>query len=513
MTLTRSSGILLHPTSFPSLDGIGDLGPQAYYWIDFLKSSGCSVWQILPLGPTGYGDSPYQAFSAFAGNPYLISSTIMLDEGLLSPDDLSDRPKFPEHKIDYGAAIQWKLTILNRAYKNYKNEPSELEEEFDNFRRHNAGWLPDFSLFMSIKETENGRSWIEWPEPLRKRDPKSLHEFSIKYRTLIEQHAFRQFLFFRQWLNLKKYANSNGITIVGDIPIFASMDSADVWSNPELFYLDEEGHPTVVSGVPPDYFSPTGQLWGNPLYKWSEHEKTGFEWWIKRVKSTLVMADLIRLDHFRGFCGYWEVPAGEPTAIRGRWVQGPGELFLNKLRESLGNLPLIAEDLGEITQDVVDLRDSFDLPGMRIFQFGFSDDARNLFLPHNYITNCIAYTGTHDNDTAIGWYQTTSENEQDFARRYLSTDGSDISWKMVSCLWSSVAVYAIAPLQDLLSLGTDARMNFPGHAEGNWSYRFKSTDLTPDLAFRILDLNRIYNRIPSLNIQPPSRPIILYEKP
>ncbi len=391
MELTRSSGILLHPTSFPSFYGIGDLGPQAYYWVDFLKVSGCSVWQVLPLGPTGFGDSPYQSFSAFAGNPYLVSSAILLDEGLLSPEDLGDRPHFPETEIDFGAAIQWKLTLLDRAYENYKKNPTELKDEFSQFRKQNSSWLSDYALFMAIKETENGHSWIEWPDTMRKRDRQTLKTFTKANADLIERHAFRQFLFFRQWLNLKKYANENGITIVGDIPIFVSMDSADVWGNPELFYLDEEGHPTAVAGVPPDYFSPTGQLWGNPLYKWEEHEKTNFDWWIKRVKSTLVMADLIRLDHFRGFCGYWEVPAGEPTAVKGRWVEGPGNPFLKKLLKRLGNLPLIAEDLGEITQDVVDLRDSYNLPGMKILQFAFSDDARNLFLPHNYIPNCIAY--------------------------------------------------------------------------------------------------------------------------
>ncbi len=513
MNLQRSSGILLHPSSFPSLDGIGDLGPQAYYWIDFLKSSGCSIWQVLPLGPTGFGDSPYQSFSAFAGNPYLISSTIMLDEGLLTPEDLSDRPTFPDNKIDYGAAIEWKLKIIDRAYQNFKNDPSELQEEFSNFRKHHAGWLSDYALFMAIKETQNGQSWLNWPELFRKRDPNTLREFSEKFHDLIEQHEFRQFIFFRQWLNLKKYANKKGITIIGDIPIFVSMDSADVWSNPELFYLDDTGRPTVVAGVPPDYFSPTGQLWGNPLYKWAEHERTNFDWWTKRIKSTLIMADLIRLDHFRGFCGYWEVPAGEPTAIKGRWVRGSGRAFLDHLKTKIGDLPIIAEDLGEITQDVVDLRDSFNLPGMKIFQFAFSDDARNLFLPHNYINNCISYTGTHDNDTSLGWYQTAPEKERDFIRRYLSTDGSDIAWKMIDCVWSSVAVYAIAPLQDFLALGSDARMNFPGRAQGNWCYRFKSTDLTPDLAHRILDLNKLYNRIPAINSQPLARPVILYEEP
>ncbi len=395
MNLDRSSGILLHPTSFPSIDGIGDMGPQAYYWIDFLKSAGCSIWQILPLGPTGFGDSPYQSFSAFAGNPYLINPTLLLDEGFLSVDDLADRPTFPAAKVDFGKAIQWKTTVLNRIYQNYLKNPASLSTAFTKFKFESRYWLDDFSLFMAIKDTQGGVSWLDWPEKLRKRDPETIQKFRNDYSSLIEQHAFRQFLFFRQWSNLKEYANRNGITIIGDIPIFVSMDSADVWQHPDLFCLDSHGRPTVVAGVPPDYFSPTGQLWGNPLYKWCEHQKSGFEWWIQRVKATLITADLIRLDHFRGFCGYWEVPASEKTAVNGRWVKGIGKAFLDALAAELGTLPIIAEDLGEISQDVVDLRDAYQLPGMKIMQFGFSDDARNVFLPHNYIQNCIsAYQNT-----------------------------------------------------------------------------------------------------------------------
>ncbi len=512
MELKRSSGILLHPTSFPSADGIGDLGPQAYYWVDFLKNAGCSIWQTLPLGPTGYGDSPYQCFSAFAGNPYLVSSIILLDEGLLSSSDLADRPTFPGTGIDYGAAIQWKLKILDRAYENFKKKDSPIHDEFKSFIEENNDWLSDFAAFMAIKEVQNGVRWTEWPKELKRSDSVGVMEFVSDHTDLITRHEFRQFLFFRQWQNLKKYANDKGITVIGDIPIFVSMDSSDVWSNPDLFYLDGEGNPTVVAGVPPDYFSATGQLWGNPLYKWPVHEKTGFEWWIKRVKATLKLCDIIRLDHFRGFCGYWEVPAQNKTAENGRWVEGPGEAFLNAIQSSLGNLPLIAEDLGEITKDVANLRDEYNLPGMKILQFAFSDDARNLFLPSNYVKNCIAYSGTHDNDTTIGWYQTAPEKEKDFARRYFNTDGSNISWDMIREVWKSVAVYAIAPLQDFLCLGTEARMNYPGRPAGNWCYRFKSSDLTPDLAFRILDMNKTYNRITELNQQPLNRPDIPYQK-
>lgn len=509
--LERSSGILLHPTSFPGPDGIGDLGPEAFRWIDFLESANCAVWQILPLGPTGYGDSPYQAFSAFAGNPYLVSADILLDQGILKPEDLRDRPGFPEATVDYGSAIAWKLTLLNRAYQNFKAEPALCREEFDRFCDENADWLDDYSLFRAIKDVQNGDSWINWPGKYRLRDRKTLTEFAARAADLIEEQKFYQFLFFRQWKNVKDYANGKGITIVGDIPIFVAMDSADVWSRPELFYLDDQCQPTVVAGVPPDYFSATGQLWGNPLYKWPAHQKDGYQWWIRRVRASRVLSDLIRLDHFRGFGGYWEVPAGNPTAQFGRWVKGPGEELLTAIRDSLGELPIIAEDLGEITQDVVEMRDAFGLPGMKILQFAFSGDARDLFLPHNYVQNCIAYTGTHDNDTAVGWYASAQEHEKDFCRRYLSTDGSDIAWRMVRSVWASVAVYAIAPLQDILGLDGSTRMNFPGHAAGNWLYRFRPADIKPDLAARISELNQMYNRIPSINRVPAKRPVIDYE--
>lgn len=511
MNLDRSSGILLHPTSFPSLDGIGDLGPQAFYWIDFLKAAGCSLWQILPLGPTGYGDSPYQSFSSFAGNPYLISSITLYDEGLLAADDFMDRPNFPERSVDFGKAIQWKLTLLDRAFENFMRDFDSYAKDFQKFTTENKYWLEEYALFMAIKDTHDGVSWLDWPADLRQRKPKALHEFKKEHQQQIDRHLFYQFMFFRQWANLKEYANQQGITIIGDVPIFVSMDSSDVWSHPELFFLDKDGHPSVVAGVPPDYFSPTGQLWGNPLYNWSEHEKTNYEWWIQRIKSTLKSADLIRMDHFRGFSGYWEVPAGMPTAEKGRWVKVNGEKFFAKVKEELGELPFIAEDLGEISQDVVDLRDSLNLPGMRILQFAFGDDARNPFLPHNYVHNCVAYTGTHDNDTSIGWYQTANEKERDYARKYLSTNGMDIAWRMVDCVFSSVAVFALAPLQDILQQGKEARMNFPGKSAGNWKYQFASNDLTPDLAIRIRQLNIQYNRIPAINRIPLEKPDIAYE--
>jgi len=496
MSFKRASGILMHPTSFPGPDGIGDLGPEAYRWVDFLKEIGCGLWQLLPLGPTGYGDSPYQCFSAFAGNPYLVSPTLLLEEGLLLRTDLADRPDFPEGSVDFGPVIQWKLTLLDRAFNRFLQAPlPAFQAEFTAFQAENAGWLEDFSLFMAIKEANQGSSWNNWPKGLRTGQKAALNSFRQQFQQDILRHSFRQFLFFRQWKQVKAYANQQGIQIIGDIPIFVAYDSSDAWANPDLFYLDEEGLPTVVAGVPPDYFSPTGQLWGNPLYRWDAHAKSGYAWWIQRVRATLNTVDIIRMDHFRGFAGYWEVPAKMPTAEIGQWVPGPGAALFEALTQALGGLPIIAEDLGEITPDVVELRNRFQLPGMKIFQFAFSSDADDPFLPHNYPANCVAYTGTHDNDTALGWYQTAPEVETDFCRRYLARSGEDISWDMIRAVWSSVAVMSLAPLQDLLSLGGEGRMNFPGRASGNWTWRCRPSDLSPALAARLRELNTLYSRL------------------
>jgi 4-alpha-glucanotransferase len=495
MKFDRSSGIILHPTSLPSADGIGDFGPDAYQWVNFLSGSGCSLWQCLPLGPTGYGDSPYQCFSAFAGNPYLISPTLLLKDGLIDFNDLSDRPSFPAELVNFGDVIPWKLEILNRAYLHYHHEkPGEIKSDFEEFLHLNSDWLEDFSLFMAIKESQAGASWDHWPKALRLRSPEALRKFKTTHLEAVEKHSFRQFLFYRQWLALRTYANEKGIRIIGDIPIFIAYDSADAWSHPDLFFMDQQGLPKVVAGVPPDYFSPTGQLWGNPLYDWETHRKTGYSWWIQRFRSILKTIDIVRLDHFRGFAGYWEIPYGMPTAEIGRWVTGPGASFFEKLQTELGDLPILAEDLGEITPDVIELRDKFNLPGMKIFQFAFSSDSSNPFLPHNYPAHCTAYTGTHDNDTALGWYHTAPEKELDFYRRYLARSGNDISWDMIRAVWSSVAVFAIAPLQDVLSLDSSARMNFPGKAYGNWTWRFKPQDLTDEIQIRLLDMNNLYSR-------------------
>lgn len=498
MNFERSGGILLHPTSLPGRYGIGDLGPQAFYFLDWLEATGCKLWQVLPLGPTGYGDSPYQCFSAFAGNPYLISFDALVEDGLLTEDDFVSMPVFSATRVDYGQLIPWKLYLLEKAYARLPSAPADYRREFERFRKANAPWLDDYALFMSIKEARGGGPWSEWDEPIRKRKPSAMEKARQDHAEHIVRHSFYQFVFFRQWGKLKEYAHQRGITIVGDIPIFIAYDSADAWANPKLFYLDENSLPTVVAGVPPDYFSATGQLWGNPLYKWSAHKKTGYEWWIERFRSVLQLVDIVRLDHFRGFAGYYEIPYGSPTAETGRWVTGPGRDFFEALYPALdgkkgGTLPIIAEDLGVITPDVIELRERFHLPGMKILQFGF-DTAANPFLPHNYPVNCVAYTGTHDNDTVRGWYETAPEEERDFARRYLGTDGSDIPWSMVRGVWSSVAVYAIAPMQDMLGLGGEARMNFPSRLGGNWEWRMGEDDLSESLASRVKELNELFSR-------------------
>ncbi len=495
MKFSRSSGVLMHPTSFPGRYGIGDLGPQAYRFIDFLYASGTKVWQILPLGPTGYGDSPYQSFSAFAGNPYLISPDLLLDENLLHPDDLSAHLDFSDELVEFGRVIGWKLNLLERAFIRFKREPglASIREEYAAFCADSANWLDDYALFMAIKEANGGGAWSGWSEELKNRDDATLAEASQNYKEAIERFKFYQFIFFRQWRALRAYTKENGIQIIGDVPIFVAFDSADVWSNPELFYLDGKKLPTVVAGVPPDYFSPTGQLWGNPLYKWRIHKETDYAWWIKRFQATLAMVDIIRLDHFRGFAGYWEVPADSLTAEHGRWVPGPGADFFEAMRDALGELPIIAEDLGEITPDVFELRDQFNLPGMKILQFAFSDD-NNPFLPHHYPENCVAYTGTHDNDTAQGWYASAPEENRDYARRYMSVDGRDIAWDLIRTLWYSRADMVLAQMQDFLNLGTEARMNYPGRLGGNWDWRMNAEALTKPLVERLRQLNEEGNR-------------------
>ena len=494
MTFKRSSGILLHPTSFPGPYGIGDFGPQAYKFIDFLAGSGCKLWQVLPLGPTGYGDSPYQCFSAFAGNPYLISPDILIEEGLLVESDLDDMPSWDSSRVDFGGLFHWKPKLLDKAYERFlATHRPDLHHDFEKFCIENASWLDDFALFMALKDANGGIAWNKWPKDQRLREEAALENARKEFSSSIARQQFRQFLFFRQWNALRNFVHQKGIQIVGDIPIFVAMDSADAWSHPDLFYLDKAGIPTVVAGVPPDYFSPTGQLWGNPLYNWARHKKTGYQWWIERIKATLTIVDIVRIDHFRGFAGYWEIPGKALSAEKGRWVPGPGAKLFNAIRAALGDLPIIAEDLGEITPDVFVLRDQFNLPGMKVLQFAyFGPD--NTFLPHNYTSNYVVYTGTHDNDTSLGWYRSAAQEERDFYHRYSNRDDADVVGDMLRAIWGSVAVFSLAPMQDFLRLGTEARMNFPGKVGGFWSWRMDENALTDELRDYIHELNWVFQR-------------------
>ncbi len=513
MKFTRSSGIILHPTSLPGPDGIGDLGPEAYRWVNFLKQCHFGLWQVLPLGPTGYGDSPYQSFSAFAGNPYLVSPTLLLEDDLLTGEDLSDRPEFPAERVDYGDVIRWKLTLLERAFAHFQETGSaEIKAEMAEFQAREASWLEDYALFMAIKESQGMVSWENWPKLLRTRDPQALEAFRLENPQAIQRHIFRQFLFFRQWQALHEYTNQQGIQIIGDIPIFVAYDSADVWSHPELFFMDEDRRPTFVAGVPPDYFSPTGQLWGNPIYKWDVHRESGYAWWIERIRSTLKLVDFLRLDHFRGFAGYWEIPAGMPTAEIGKWAPGPGIDLFEVIRSALGGLPIIAEDLGEITPDVIELRDTLGLPGMKVLQFAFQTDPNDPFLPHNYPVNCVAYTGTHDNNTSAAWYASAPAKEQDLCRRYLARSGEDIVWDMIRAIWSSVAAFTLAPMQDFLSLGGEARMNTPGQPGGNWAWRLIPESLTEELIGRMQEINYLYSRMVGQELPEPGKAIKITPK-
>lgn len=484
----RSSGVLLHPTSLPGPFGVGDLGPAAYRWVDTLVEMGCSHWQVLPLGPTGYGDSPYQCFSSFAGNPLLISPELLIDAGLLA--DPLDRPDFAAGSVDYGPTIEWKSGLLARAFETFESNPDpDLSVEFDSFLTAEISWLDDFSMFMVSKARQGGGAFTDWAAPVRDRLPAAMAELREHAATEIRQVAFWQFLFFKQWEALHAYAKSRGIGIIGDLPIFVSADSADVWANRELFELDATGNATLVAGVPPDYFSTTGQLWGNPQYRWELHHAQNFSWWMQRLTATLRLVDIVRIDHFRAFADYWEIPAGSPTAETGRWVEGPGAAFFDIVAEHFPDMPIIAEDLGEISQAVFDLRDHFNLPGMKILQFAFDGDPDNPFLPHHFPQNCVVYTGTHDNDTTVGWWIASNEETRHQTRMYLGIDGSDIAWSLIRAGWHSAAALAIAPLQDLLRLDTSARMNVPGQPAGNWSWRMTDGHLPDDIAASMHELN------------------------
>lgn len=507
MDFPRASGILLHPTSLPSKYGIGDLGQTAYDFVDFLTRSKQTYWQILPLGPTGYGDSPYQCFSAFAGNTNLISPDLLVEEELLTQEEVEDHPDYPEGTIDFGAVIDWKNSLLKKAYERFRLTTSvNLRGSFETFTQQVAFWLDDYALFRAIKMTQDQKSWLEWEKPLRLREEDALLAAHEELLEEIRAQKFYQYLFFKQWNRVKNYANGNGIKIIGDIPIFVAFDSADVWCNPGEFKLDKNGKPRVVAGVPPDYFSKTGQLWGNPIYNWEKMMSDGFKWWIERFRFTLKTVDIVRVDHFRGFAASWEVPGGDKTAENGRWVNVPGQQLFKTLGREFGDLPVMAEDLGVITPDVEELRDGFGFPGMRILQFAFGGDTDNLDLPHNYIRNCVVYTGTHDNDTTVGWFNSQAGagstrdveeigREHDFCLKYLNSDGEEIQWDFIRAVWGSVANTAMAPMQDLLGLGTEARMNLPASESGNWQWRCREGDLSDEIALRLREMTETYGRV------------------
>ena len=493
----RSSGILFHPTSLPGKYGIGTLGKEAYAFIDFLKKSRQKLWQIFPLGPTGYGDSPYQSFSSFAGNPYLIDFDLLIEAHLLSEEDLRD-VFFGDNEeyIDYGAIYNQKYPLLRKAYENFKSSDNhEMRENLEHFKRENASWLNDYSLYISLKNHFNGLPWNEWAHDIKNREHGAMEHYKNELADDIEYHNFIQLLFFKQWGDVKRYANENGIKIIGDIPIFVAADSSDAWANPEIFLFDEERKPVKVAGVPPDYFSATGQLWGNPLYNWQKLKETNYSWWVERVRANLSTCDIIRIDHFRGFEAYWAVPYGDDTAINGQWEPGPGIDLFNAIKSQLGELPIIAEDLGLMTQGVIDLREATGFPGMKILGFAFDSGEENDYLPHTYTKNCVVYTGTHDNDTLIGWFQKAKEEDRQFARDYLNSRSDDeIHWNAIRGAWSSVANMAISPVQDFLGLGSEARINTPGVAAGNWQWRLRHGVLTDELAERIAKLTRVYSR-------------------
>jgi 4-alpha-glucanotransferase len=491
MSFERASGVLLHPTSLPSDHGIGDLGPNAFHFVDLIANAKQTYWQILPLGPTGWGDSPYSSYSAFAGNTLLISPEQMLADRFL--DELPAAVGSAD-RVDYGAVYESKTAMLGQAFSKWDGAETD---EFKEFAEDNAFWLDDYALYRAIKLSHGQKPWFEWDDALKLRDPAALERASTDLSEGILAEKFSQFLFFKQWSALKAHANSNGVRIVGDIPIFVALDSADVWRHREQFKLNEDGSARVVSGVPPDYFSKTGQLWGNPIYDWDAMRDDGFTWWIERTRQMMKTADVIRVDHFKGFDSAWEVPGGDSTAEHGEWVEARGEELFRALSEAFGSpLPFWAEDLGFMTPEAYQLRDDFGFPGMRILQFAFGGDARNEALPHNYINNSIVYTGTHDNDTVVGWWNSLPEDDpaRAYCMKYLKTEGSEINWDLIRAAWASVADVAIVPLQDVLGLDNEARMNLPASTDGNWKWRFRDGDMTEEIVTRLGEMTEVYGR-------------------
>jgi len=502
----RSSGVLLHVTSLPSPYGIGDVGPAAFQWVDRLHDAGQRWWQALPLGPTGCGNSPYSSLSSFAGNPLLVSPDLLIEDGLLSSRDCVIGRGLPKRVVDFEAVTVFKHRLLDQAWRNFDSAaPPELRAEFDLFCSEEKHWLDDYAMFRALKVRFGGAHFLDWPQDLIRRDSSAMAHARCDLAEEIEKGLFGQFLLSRQGERLKNYAHDHGVLLIGDLPFFVSLDSSDVWANPQCFQLDANLRPEFVAGVPPDYFSAKGQLWGNPVYDWEALHRSGYRWCLDRFKSLLAHVDLIRLDHFRAFCAAWHVPPNAKTAEPGHWVPGPRAAFFEAVRAELGHLPFIAEDLGIITPDVVALRDQFELPGIRVFQFGFDGNPHNPHLPHNYGPNTVAYTGTHDNNTTRGWFESLPENVRQAARTYAMTAGAgsgEIAWDFVRLVWSSKAGLAIAPLQDLLNLGVEGRMNVPGVATGNWRWRCTEEMLNTSIFERLHELTSSARRTPAFRVEP-----------
>ena len=502
----RAAGLLLHPTSLPGAQGVGTLGEPVEALLRFLQAAGLRYWQTCPLGPTGYGDSPYQCFSSFAGNPYLIDVLPLRAAGWLSEAELASLRELPENSVDFGALYQSKLPLLFRVWERWRQQgrPPLAGGSFETFRREHAAWLDAYALFSALKEDQGGKPWWEWPRELRSFSAAQKNPARSRLELRTEAHAFLQYLFFTQWRRVRKQAASAGIEIIGDIPIFTALDSADVWAQPELFQLDPRtSRPTGVAGVPPDYFSADGQLWGNPLYDWPAHAETGYAWWLARLRAAFAFADVVRIDHFRGFEAYWSVPAGSATARTGRWIPGPGLPFFAAVQRALPGARLIAEDLGLLTPETTALREATGLPGMAVLQFAFGADASNPYLPHNLRANCVIYPGTHDNDTTLGWYQSADESVRDHVRRYLRVSGREIGWDFIRAAYASVAGLAVISLQDFLSLGPEGRFNTPGQAAGIWGWRYRTEQLErlqSDSAGYLRELAELHGR---LRMEPP----------
>lgn len=507
MDQPRSSGLLLHITSLPGAYGIGDLGPEAYRFADFLAEAQQEIWQVLPLVPTGLGNSPYSSPSTFAANPLLISIDLLIEQELLHADEAVELRQLPSDRVDFEHVIPGRLALLARAYDRFCQGTGGIDQHaYQHFVDVNADWLEDYALFMALKERFEQKAWTDWPEPFVRREENALMRFREENEERVGRHIFWQYLFHEQWIALKRYCNDRGIRIFGDLPIYVALDSADVWAHPELFHLDEHHQPTVVAGVPPDYFSETGQRWGNPLYRWDLMQENDFAWWKRRLEKILGRVDLVRLDHFRAFEGYWEIPATEETAINGRWVDGPGGRFFERMQEHLGPLPVVAEDLGIITDGVRELMRQFGFPGMAVLQFGFDSGPSSTFLPHNFKHDLVVYTGTHDNDTLLGWWTSHTSTMSDeqaeasraYARRYLDlARDADFTWAAIRQLLASVARMAVIPVQDVIGLGSEARMNTPGVSDGNWTWRMQPSALTPEHARRLADMTTTFGRTPS----------------